>query len=248
MLECLGEETTKNASNFAWSKVHKKKIFSYIVLIKWMTHIIKMKRMIRNVFAFAIGIVLVSCGNKNDNGNDTIENSLNQRDTLSSSNEKVPQTLEERIADIRSWYEQAENLPKSNCSVKTKKTFDSLGPDSEPMEFQQKVSVCQISDDFELIEADFSGWESGSTAHIYKKEGKIFFVFVEGGAEGWRFERRYYCDQDENVIRFLEREADGGDEPNGPQITKKLNPAKPSIRDYISYEIDEIKKVLKTAI
>ena len=83
---------------------------------------------------------------------------------------------------------------------------------------------------------------------IYKRNGKIFFVFIEGGGEGWSFEKRYYCDEEENVIKHIEREAENGDAITGPQIEIEINKSNPNVRKYVEEDIREIESILKIPI
>lgn len=193
-----------------------------------------------------LGIMLIACNSnidKPDNSdNNTVTDSLGRKEEI-----EIPQTVDERIDDIRKWYAEIDRMPKSNCRTKTRTAYDGLTPENT-FPFEQKASRCQLNDSYELVEGDLLGYEWGYTVHIYKKDGKIFFVFIEGGAEAWTYERRYYCDKDEQVIRFLEREGEGGDEPNGPQKTMKLKNSSSNIRDYVGDDFKEIEKILKEKI
>lgn len=160
----------------------------------------------------------------------------------------VPQTVNERIEDIRTWYSQIIKLGKKNCRKQTKTIYDSLNGYDDLQEFEESVSLCKLNEEFEVIEGNFPAYESGVTIHIYKRFGNIFFVFIEGGAESWQYERRYYCDKDENVIRFLEKEAMGGELSTRPNKTMKLKLSDSNIRSYISNDIRNIESILKINI
>jgi hypothetical protein len=199
------------------------------------------------ISVISLGITLLSCNNNLDIKIDG--DTAGDRDNAGTDNTiDVPQTVEERITDIRNWYSEMVGMSKRNCRIKTRTAYEGFAMDSEKMPFEQKATVCTLSDEYELIEGELSGWEWGSTIHMYKKNGKIFFVFIEGGAESYTFERRYYCDKDENVIRFLERESDDGSQPTGPQMTKPLQQSATNIRDYIKEDLKEIEKILKEEI
>ena len=157
-----------------------------------------------------------------------------------------PQSIDERIKDIRKWYAQVQKIGKTNCITETKFTQDTSDP-GNIISSSQKVIICNLSSEFQLIELDFSETCAGSSTYIYKRNGKIFFVFEESSDAAFSSEHRYYCDRDENVIRFLTRQANGGN-AFGPQKTEKLNSYAPNIRNYISYEINEIQSVLKKKI
>lgn len=195
---------------------------------------------------------LLSCENgaKQQDNSEKKEEKIKQQVAVDEKPQTIErtQTAEERINDIRKWYAEIINQGLSNCKTKTKTSYDSPMPDMEPFAFEQTASSCILSNDFQLIEAYLNGYEWGNKVHIYKKNGKIFFVFIEGGAESWTFEKRYYCDKDENVIRYLEREGENGDQPNGPQTTMKLNADNPNIRAYLNSEFKEIAGILKAEI
>ena len=192
--------------------------------------------------------IFLACENAPKKQIEKVEAGDNQTTQIENKTEEKPQTTEERINDIRKWYAEVSKKGTSSCKTKTKTSYDSFSPDSEPMPFEQNASACKFANQFELVEANLNGYEWGETIHIYKKDGKIFFVFVEGGAESWTYERRYYCDKDENVISHLEREGENGDQPSGPQTIMKLNTSTPSIRAYLSSEFKEIESILKTKI
>jgi len=74
------------------------------------------------------------------------------------------------------------------------------------------------------------GYEWGQEVSIYKRKGKIFFIFVTGGAETWSYEYRYYFDADENLIRHLVKEADYGNEISGPNKEIKIDAKKKNVK------------------
>ncbi len=53
---------------------------------------------------------------------------------------------------------------------------------------------------------------------------RCFFTFVTGSTESWSYEYRYYFDTDEKLIRYLERESEGGEEISGPNKQIKIDP------------------------
>ena len=202
-------------------------------------------------FVFSL-VLMNSC---NSSSNNTSENSVPEIDTLNQKDsasiipkEEIPQTVDERINDIKTWYNQIQKTGKKQCKTKTNIRYDGLNPEEGKMPFDQEASLCKISDELELVQATLNGYEWTSEVSIYKRDGKIFFVLINGAAEGWSYERRYYCDKDENVIRFLAREADGGEDISGPQIEQKLDSKKPGIREYISEDLSDIETILKSSI
>ena len=109
---------------------------------------------------------------------------------------------------------------------------------------QTKEERIQEINHYELIRGEFGGYEWGQQLSSYKKDGKIFFVLVEGASEGWSYTKRYYCDRDENLIQLLENEADGGEEVKGPGKPTQLNPAMPRIQDNIAEYLADVNFVL----
>jgi hypothetical protein len=158
--------------------------------------------------------------------------------------EESPQTKEERIADIKLWYSEIQKIGMQNCEIKKRVKYDSFDSESQKIPFDQIVKICKLNDSYELIRGEFYGYEWLCEVTIYKKNGKIFFVFVDGASEAWSYEKRYYCDKDENVIKHLENEADGGMEIKGGGQEMKLNPNKLKIQDNIANYLNDIDYVL----
>jgi hypothetical protein len=158
--------------------------------------------------------------------------------------EEKPQTKEERIQEIKLWYSEVQKIGMKNCESKKRVKYDNPFSPDEKIPFDQVVKTCKLDDHYELIRGDFMGYEWSQQLTIYKKDGKIFFVLVEGASEGWSYVKRYYCDKDENLIQLLENEADGGEEVKGPGKETKLDPAKPKIQDNISSYLSDVNFVL----
>jgi hypothetical protein len=158
--------------------------------------------------------------------------------------EVKPLTKEERIQEIKLWYSEVQKIGMKNCETKKAVEFDGFDPDAEQMPFDQVVKTCKLDANYELIRGEFRGYEWGYDLSIYKKEGKIFFVLVTGGGEGNSFERRFYCDRDENLIELLENEAEGGEEVKGPGKPAKLDPKTTKIQDYIAEYLADVNAVL----
>lgn len=161
---------------------------------------------------------------------------------------EVPQTAEERIADIKRWYSEIQRLKLKNCTTKKRTKYDGFSPESEAIPFDQEASVCKINDEYEVITGTFYGYESGSIVRIYKRNGSIFFALLEGGGEGYTQETRLYCGNNEQVILHMEREADNGDAPSGAHQTIPINEKDPALRSYLKEEIKEIEWILGSKI
>ena len=148
-----------------------------------------------------------------------------------------------RIDEIRKWYTEVQSLGMKNCQTKRKTEYDRLSLESEKIPFEQVVKTCRLSAEYELTKGDFQGHEWAYEVNIYRKNGKVFFVFVKGGAEGYSYERRYYCDLNENLIKQLEKEADGGAELTGPNKEIKLSTYTKKIHASIPDEFRAVESV-----
>jgi hypothetical protein len=155
-----------------------------------------------------------------------------------------PQTFEERIAEIKNWYSQIQKIGMVNCSTKTREKYDGFDDESEQYPFEQIVKTCRLNDEFEVVKGEFSGYEYSYEMSVYKKKGKIFFVYVQGGAEGWSYERRYYCDKEEKLIRHLEREASGGEAITEANREVSISTANRKIQSYLSHNFEDLNYVL----
>jgi hypothetical protein len=154
-------------------------------------------------------------------------------------------TIDERVEQIRGWYNEIQKIGMNNCKTKRKTRYErGYSSEGEEFPFEQIVKTCELTEDFELIRGEFSGYEWGQEVSVYKKKGKTFFIFVSGGAEAWSYEYRYYFDSNENLIRHLEREADGGDEISGPNKEKKIDAKKKNVKVCAKEYFDEIEFVL----
>jgi hypothetical protein len=189
--------------------------------------------------------------NKTNNKLATTENSKeNKKENLegessSDDNEEKELTVEERVAQIKEWYGEIQKIGLQNCKTKKKTRYEKgLLPESDEIPFEQIVKTCELNEDFELIKGEFGGYEWGQEVSVYKKNGKTFFIFVTGGAEAWSYEYRYYFDKDENLIRLLVREADGGNEISGPNKEEKIDPKRKYIKACAKEYFDEIEFVL----
>lgn len=191
----------------------------------------------------ACSVLLCSCGGQQETSQPTAAAPA-PAVTQAPVAEEKPQTKEERIQEIKLWYSEIQKIGMQNCETKKRVKYDSFDLDSEKIPFDQVVKTCKLDDHYELIRGEFGGYEWGQQLSIYKKDGKIFFVLVEGASEGWSYTKRYYCDRDENLIQLLENEADGGEEVKGPGKPTQLNPAMPKIQDNIGEYLSDVNFVL----
>jgi len=196
-----------------------------------------------NLILIACSVLLFSCGGQQETSQPTAAAPATTA-TQAPVVEEKPQTKEERIQEIKLWYSEVQKIGMQNCETKKRVKYDSFDLDSEKIPFDQVVKTCKLDDHYELIRGEFGGYEWGQQLSIYKKDGEIFFVLVEGASEGWSYTKRYYCDRDENLIQLLENEAEGGEEVKGPGKATPLDPAKPKIQDNITEYLTDVNFVL----
>ena len=158
--------------------------------------------------------------------------------------EEKPQTKEERIQEIKLWYSDIQKIGMQNCETRKRLKYEGFNSESEKMPFDQSVKTCKLDASYELIRGDFSGYEWSYQLTIYKKDSKIFFVLVTGGGEGNSFEKRFYCDRNENLIELLENYTEGEEEVQGPNKSPKWDPSKPRIQDNIAEYLSDVNFVL----
>jgi hypothetical protein len=185
--------------------------------------------------------------NKNPTSNENPKEAGSEKliPEMKSEEEDKELSVDERVEQIRGWYGEIQKIGMNNCKTKRKTRYErGFSSDSEEFSFEQIVKTCELNEDFELIKGEFSGYEWAQQVSVYKRKDKIFFIFVTGGAESWTYEYRYYFDSDENLIRHLVREADGGDEISGPNIEKKINAKKKYVKDCAKEYFDEIEFVV----
>ena len=185
--------------------------------------------------------------NKNPTSNENPKEAGSEKliPEMKSEEEDKELSVDERVEQIRGWYGEIQKIGMNNCKTKRKTRYErGFSSDSEEFSFEQIVKTCKLNEDFELIKGEFSGYEWAQQVSVYKRKDKIFFIFVTGGAESWTYEYRYYFDSDENLIRHLVREADGGDEISGPNTEKKINAKKKYVKDCAKEYFDEIEFVV----
>lgn len=132
------------------------------------------------------------------------------------------QTVEERIAEIKELYAQIQKADKKlqKCTRNSLTTYDGL-MESEQYPFENMVEECTLPMGLKYRTLIVNGYESSVTAHYYFKDGHLFFIFVDGGAEACAFQYRLYYDRNGELIRILSAENDcDGDAPGQQQEVK----------------------------
>jgi hypothetical protein len=193
---------------------------------------------------------LSSCGGNSENisskNSHATQNARSEKDLTDSELSKEEEeekelTVDERVEQIRGWYAEIQKIGMNNCIAKRKTRYEKgLLPESDEIPFEQLVKTCELSEDFELIRGEFSGYEWDQEVSVYKRKGKTFFIFVTGGAESWVYENRYYFDSNENLIRHLVKESWDGQELNSSNKEKKIDPKKKNVKVCAKEYFDEI--------
>ncbi|MCX6293878.1 MAG: hypothetical protein NT127_06245 [Sphingobacteriales bacterium] len=147
-----------------------------------------------------------------------------------------------RIAEIKKWYGEIQTIGLKNCKTKNYVKNDGLTKEQK-VPFDQKIQVCQLNNLYQVTKCQFRGYEWDQDVIIYRKNSKVFFVFITGGSEGYVYERRYYCNQDETLIQQLERDGGGG-ELKANNVENKTDLYK-NIKAVLADTFNEIERVLK---
>jgi len=126
-----------------------------------------------------------------------------------------------RVNDIKKWYAEIQAIGLKNCTSKTYTVYEDFGGNEIP--YGQSIQRCNLNPTYTLLNGDFSGHEWAENVRVYLRNGKIFFVFITAGDDGGSAEIRYYCNEDEKIIKELRRSADLGEELTGPNSEVKAN-------------------------
>ena len=157
----------------------------------------------------------------------------------STSSTSTANTVNSRVEDIRKWYSEIQAIGMKNCTSKTYTVYETAGYDDngKPVKYphNQTIERCNLSSTYSLYDGSFSGDHWGQSVKVYLKNNKIFFVFITGGSEGYSYEKRYYCNDDEKIIKeLLKHDGDFVEEPSGVNLEVKTNLNK-DIRSVIDF-------------
>jgi hypothetical protein len=156
-------------------------------------------------------------------------------------NAQTSSVTKERIAEIKKWYAEIQTIGLKNCMTKNYVKTDGLTSEKK-YPFDQKIQVCQLNNLYQVTKCQFTGYEWDKEVIIYRKNSKVFFVFITGGSEGYVYERRYYCNQDEKLIQQLERDGEAG-ELKANNVENKTDLYK-NIKVVLADEFAEIERAL----
>ena len=118
------------------------------------------------------------------------------------------EAINARVLDIKKWYGEIQSIGLKNCKEKTRVALDSFDGETDKMEFVQKIKKCDLNSDYEVLQGEFSGYEWANDINIYKKNGNVFFVFIYWGGEGVNNENRFYFDENQKLIKEIEKSID----------------------------------------
>jgi len=128
-----------------------------------------------------------------------------------------------RIAEIKKMYAEATelSLKKKDCESGKKIEYEGFDEASEKMPFEQTAEKCKLANNYVSISASLQGYEWNINVTYYYKNEKLFFVFISNGAEACFVEYRVYFDENQKIIKLLEKsnDCDGGDLKKNNEIT-----------------------------
>jgi hypothetical protein len=128
-----------------------------------------------------------------------------------------------QLEEIKKMYLEAIDLSKKNkeCFSGKKIEYEGFDDNSEKFPFEQTVEKCKLQNNYVTITADLKGYEWSSKVNYYYKNNKLFFVLVSNGAEACIVEYRIYLDENEKIIKLIEKSNDceGGELNNNSEIT-----------------------------
>jgi hypothetical protein len=174
--------------------------------------------------------------------NDNLETSNNENQYIESEDK------ESRIGKIKEWYANIQsmiNLKQCEVVQRIKYEKDRIDELEIEMAFNQEVRICMVSNEFEVLIGSFTSYEWNYKISIYKRLDKVFFVSIHGGAsEGYSYEKRFYADKNEKLIKSLFKEAYNGERLSGPNKEMEIKNNE-FIKDKISSQFEDINWVLK---
>ena len=119
----------------------------------------------------------------------------------------LQQSEESAVKEVRRMFEEVQQMPKNRYKEYNSIRYHTINASEPKIPFDQKVRVYQMGKGYELTVGEIGGWEWEETVSIYKKNGRIFFILVEGSGVAMLYEHRFYCDSNEKVVRRLKKES-----------------------------------------
>ena len=184
---------------------------------------------------------------KDTTKHDEAYESLVVKDQKTSDKEDVTTqpTTQERIQEIKALYAQIQASPNVNkdCVNKSKTTLNyDIMEEGFPM--TNKAKSCQLEEGLKYEQVELNGYEWGETTSFYYKDGKRFFAFTKGGAEGCGYEYRvYYNEKGDNIRMLSARNECDGQEVSAPTEVQKAA-EKAEVLNTIENAEEELKALL----
>lgn len=200
---------------------------------------------------FTFGLIfffLISCSSANDS---ITPNSASSEASEEASGpgieqtEVAPQTIDERIAEIKEMYKAVQNTKeKKECKEAVKITMEGFDDESEQFPFENTASECNYATGYTVKEINLYGYEWAETTKFYYKNGILFFAFSEGGAEACIYEYRVYYDNAGEVIRVLVAENECTGDAPGESKDVTGQEAADQARFTVDYALQECESIL----
>lgn len=202
---------------------------------------------------FALAITLsckeaVSDASEEDNTEQTDETPNTdavQDETPAEEVEDTPQTVEERIQEIKGLYAKIQGSPNQNKDCTSKiKSFMNYDVVEQGIPLENNAKKCQLEDNLMYQQVTLKGYEWSETCNFYYEDGQKFFTFLSGGAEACGYDYRVYYDKDGEVIRVLlaENDCDGQDVSAPFEVMDSTK--KKEILDAVNYAEKEMASIL----
>ncbi len=159
---------------------------------------------------------------------------------------KNPATLEQRISDIKTWYDEAQKsraTTSKHCKNNEENWKANLDKDTE-MEFINKVQECILPNGITVYSGEFNGYEWQQKFSYYFKNDALFFVYYQSAAESCYEENRIYYDQNKTPIQFLfkSNDCDGNEATDNKKIEHRKQ--QKDLIKIVDKQIVEIKRIL----
>ena len=155
-----------------------------------------------------------------------------------------PQTVKERILEIKSLYKEIQGYKgEKSCRKATKTTYDGLG-EGDGFPFENEAKECKTETGFLVKEVTLNGYEWSEHTSFFYKDDILFFVFSQGGAEACAYEYRVYYSGGNDVIRVLsaENDCDGDDVRSSEDVTEGNK--RSEVLNSVGYALEQFTSIL----
>lgn len=152
-----------------------------------------------------------------------------------------------KITEVKNKYAEIVQLYNSSktkkCKVETITEF-SVSSSSEKIPFDQTVEYCELTKDYSVYKASFSGEDWHCLMSYYLKDNKLFFVQMPCGIGSDSTEHKIYYDDKGEIIKIIKNtyEAPQFDTIKTIEITDRLEINK--IKNKINDDLEKMLKIL----